>query len=1072
VRSLPRIVSQIPNDLRNFLDRVREYMSEGGEDRFVTLRELRAGGVVGTTPGGTITTPTEYAVEIPNMPTGLTTTGGLGCVFVEWDEPNYLGHLHTEVWGASTNVFANAVLLGTSPGVLYVDNLGEGGSRYYWIRFVNRNEVVGPFNADAGTVGTASSDPAYVLDILAGSITSTELSSSLNSRINLIDGSASTPGTIPNQLAVLQGQIDEIAQTPDYNNATTYITDDIVKYNGGIYQAKQTTTGNLPTNTTYWLKIGDYTSLGAAVAAHTAEIDTLTTDLGAETTARQTLATQMRGSYTGTDLSQVTSGLIYSERTARSSAISSEATARNDLAAQIRGTYTGTDITQVTAGLIHEESTVRANADSALSSSINTLTTTLNNQTASVQTLSQSVDGVKGLYTVKIDNNGNVGGFGLESVLDNVAIPVWTASTAYYIGAVRRIASVTTKVMRCITAGTSSTSTPTMAGAVGTTFTDGTVVWEIASSTATSTFISNVDKFAVTTPTSSLAALARSTAYSAGRFVGPPFVSVLVATTANITLSGTQTIDGVAVVAGNRVLVKDQTTQSQNGIYVVASGAWTRATDADTWAELYNLGVKPTSGTNAGNIYVTSIPASGTVGTTSVVFVINSKMLVCKIAGTGTTAATITLNIDSLAIGSLVTDGTVTWQVASTVPFSVLTSSQTINGVTLSPGVYIDGASIVNATITNAAIGTAAITSAKISDVSADKITAGTLQVGSYIQSQSYVAGTSGWKIDSTGTAEFSQAVIRGSIFGGGATGYTTGTGLFSGLDSSIYKWRVGNPTGARIQWDGSALYIYNASNQVTIASGDIDYSVITGTKPPSDATRNVVYRQATAPTSGMSVNDVWFNTSTFATYYYSGTAWVLAGDRTSSNTAAAITNQGAFATTSQITVSTASTYIADLALNTPQFAYNSVSLIEVINIPTTPLNVPPATAQASDVTTILSSMPVTGIDIATDRIVMINFRFTHFDASPGYFSVDVNVPFGTFATDLSFVQDASTRLVLQQSDNNYTFIGVIPTDLITQTNLGTLTVTLGNGNSVFWQSPSNPPYISSGKVIIFSRKR
>ncbi|NJO65227.1 MAG: hypothetical protein HC836_46130 [Richelia sp. RM2_1_2] len=60
-----------------------------------------------------------------------------------------------------------------------------------------------------------------------------------------------------------------------------------------------------------------------------------------------------------------------------------------------------------------------------------------------------------------------------------------------------------------------------------------------------------------------------------------PKASCRVATTANITLSGTQTIDGIGVIAGNRVLVKNQLTTTQNGIYVVASGAWTRATDFD-----------------------------------------------------------------------------------------------------------------------------------------------------------------------------------------------------------------------------------------------------------------------------------------------------------------------------------------------------------------------------------------------------------------------------------------------------------------------------------------------------------
>jgi hypothetical protein len=62
--------------------------------------------------------------------------------------------------------------------------------------------------------------------------------------------------------------------------------------------------------------------------------------------------------------------------------------------------------------------------------------------------------------------------------------------------------------------------------------------------------------------------------------------SVKAATTANITLSGAQTIDGVSLVAGDRCLVKSQTTTSANGIYVVAAGAWSRATDLDTWTEL------------------------------------------------------------------------------------------------------------------------------------------------------------------------------------------------------------------------------------------------------------------------------------------------------------------------------------------------------------------------------------------------------------------------------------------------------------------------------------------------------
>ncbi len=62
--------------------------------------------------------------------------------------------------------------------------------------------------------------------------------------------------------------------------------------------------------------------------------------------------------------------------------------------------------------------------------------------------------------------------------------------------------------------------------------------------------------------------------------------SVRAATTGVITLSGAQTVDGVSLVAGNRVLVKDQTNKAENGIYVVASGAWSRAADADENSEV------------------------------------------------------------------------------------------------------------------------------------------------------------------------------------------------------------------------------------------------------------------------------------------------------------------------------------------------------------------------------------------------------------------------------------------------------------------------------------------------------
>lgn len=95
--------------------------------------------------------------------------------------------------------------------------------------------------------------------------------------------------------------------------------------------------------------------------------------------------------------------------------------------------------------------------------------------------------------------------------------------------------------------------------------------------------------------------------------------STRVATTANITLSGTQTIDTVAIVAGDRVLVKNQTTASQNGIYVVAAGAWTRATDMDAWNEIPGALVAVEEGSiNADILFLCTANSGGTLNTTSI----------------------------------------------------------------------------------------------------------------------------------------------------------------------------------------------------------------------------------------------------------------------------------------------------------------------------------------------------------------------------------------------------------------------------------------------------------------------
>ncbi len=122
---------------------------------------------------------------------------------------------------------------------------------------------------------------------------------------------------------------------------------------------------------------------------------------------------------------------------------------------------------------------------------------------------------------------------------------------------------------------------------------------------------------------------------------------VRAATTANITLSGAQTIDGVSVIAGDRVLVKSQSTASANGIYLCAAGAWTRATDLDANAEALGASCFVSEGTTLGNsVWVMTTDGPITIGTTSLTWT-QTNGGTSYTAGTGISIAGSVVSIDT-----------------------------------------------------------------------------------------------------------------------------------------------------------------------------------------------------------------------------------------------------------------------------------------------------------------------------------------------------------------------------------------------------------------------------------------
>lgn len=125
---------------------------------------------------------------------------------------------------------------------------------------------------------------------------------------------------------------------------------------------------------------------------------------------------------------------------------------------------------------------------------------------------------------------------------------------------------------------------------------------------------------------------------------------VRVATTANGTLASAfangQTVDGTVLATNDRILIKDQSTASENGIYTVnSSGAPTRATDADSAAEIYGAAVFVTNGTaNGGKRFVCSTQAPITLDSTGITFAQFDAGAVYT-AGNGLTLSTNDFNV-------------------------------------------------------------------------------------------------------------------------------------------------------------------------------------------------------------------------------------------------------------------------------------------------------------------------------------------------------------------------------------------------------------------------------------------
>lgn len=378
---LPSVTSDIPRDLRTFIDRLREVISSSGTDRFVTAQDLINGGLASVGTTGTLIPIKKGVIATPPAPKNLSTTGSVNAIFVEWDNPTYYGHDYTEVYSGGTDVIGDAVLLGFTPGVNYVDTIGPQQSRYYWARFINTEGTAGPFNAVNGTLGQTGIEVEHMLEVLTGAITETQLYQDLGDRIDLIDGASSLAGSVNARVqAEATARANAILNEASARNSAI-LAESTARANAILAEA--TARGAAITNEATTRQNADnslasqITTITASVSGNAAAIQQEATTRAnadsAEAALRVALAARVTDAETGLTTAQAA---ITTESTTR-------ATADTAIASQITAL---TSTVGANTAAITTESTTRANADSALSQQITTLTATTAANTAAIQT--------------------------------------------------------------------------------------------------------------------------------------------------------------------------------------------------------------------------------------------------------------------------------------------------------------------------------------------------------------------------------------------------------------------------------------------------------------------------------------------------------------------------------------------------------------------------------------------------------------------------------------------------------------------------------------------------------------
>ena len=369
-------------------------------------------------------------------------------------------------------------------------------------------------------------------------------------------------------------------------------------------------------------------------------------------------------------------------------------------------------------------------------------------------------------------------------------------------------------------------------------------------------------------------------------------------TLANITLSGLQTIDGYTTLAGDRVLVKNQTTQANNGIYIASAGAWSRSADMDVWSEVSGAYTVVLNGSQAETGWVCTSPTTGTIGVTAITWVQFSTVNTYY-AGTG-----LTLTANTFSITNVGTAGT--YGSASAVPVLTTNAQGQVTSVTNTP------ISIANTQVTG--LGTMSTQNANSVAITGGSIN-GTTIGGS---TASAITGTT-----ITATSSFSGS-------GSGLTGLATGLSIGGNAATATSATTAGSVTNS-ITFNssgsgGASPVSYNGSTAPTISYNTIGAPSTTGTGASGTWGISITGNAATVTngvyTTGSYSNPTWI-TSILGSIVSGAVASATSATNLSGGTTGALAYQSGIGATTFLTLGTTN-YVLTAGASAPQYVAQS----------------------------------------------------------------------------------------------------------------------------------------------------